>query len=87
MTKKFGIPEFIKSLDMFSKPLPSFNISGKTSVPTSVGACSTISIVVLTLSFALLKMQHLINRKNPILVENTNPLEIDETYSLGNDEF
>ena len=81
------MPEFIKSLDIFSGSLPSFSIGGKTSVQTSVGAFGSIIILVLTFSFSLLKMQHLVIRRNPLLATNSEVLEYGETYSLASEEF
>ena len=81
------MPEFIKSLDIFSGSLPTFNIGGKDSVHTSVGALVSIIIMMLTLSFGLLKMQNLVNRKNPLLAANSEVLPYGETYSLASEEF
>ena len=85
--KQFGIGEFIKDLDLFSKPLPTFNINGKTSVPTWAGTISTLVILMITFAFGLLKLQNLVERKNPTLSTNTEPLEADVTYSLDSEEF
>ena len=87
MGQNFRMPEIVKSLDIFSRPLPSFNIGGKTSVQTSCGACVSIIIFMLTFAFALLKMQNLLNRKNPFLAQNTALLDVGESYSLDEDEF
>ena len=84
---RFEAPDFVKRLDIFSGAVPSFNIGGKTSVPTSAGAMCSIVIFLLTFAFGLLKMQDLLSRKNPIIVSNSEVIEEGETYSLGSPEF
>ena len=61
---------FFRNIDIFGKPVPSFNLDGKDTIKTTIGACMTLIIVILTLAFGLLKMRHLFERKNPII--NTN---------------
>ena len=47
--------DFLKNLDIFSEPVPTFNISGKTSVQTWVGTWTSIIIFMMTFAFGLLK--------------------------------
>ena len=69
-----GLLEFIKDLDLFKEPVPAFSIHGKGAVKTWVGACCSSIIIVLTVAFGLLKLQHMVDRKNPVLVANTEEL-------------
>ena len=61
---------FFRNIDIFGKPVPSFNLDGKDTIKTTIGACMTLMILILTLAFGLLKMKDLFERKNPII--NTN---------------
>ena len=53
---KEGVLGFVKNLDAFSNDVPSFNINGKSSVKTWMGACITINIFMLACAFGLLKL-------------------------------
>ena len=73
---------------MFSKPVQAFNLGGKNEVQTWSGTVCSLCIYVLTFAFGLLKLQHLIEYKNPTLMSSTELLETsEETYSLDSDEF
>ena len=51
---------FFLDLDIFGAPVPSFKISGHTTVRTKLGSFASIMIFALTLIFGLLKLQHLL---------------------------
>ena len=71
----FELPQFVMDMDMFAAQVPNFNIRGRKKVKTSAGVCASIFIIVLTLLFGLLKLQHLVMRNNPSIVTNTSSLE------------
>ena len=85
--KSAGIFGFVKNLDAFSKPVPTFNIGGLTAVNTWSGTLCTILVGILTFAFGLLKLQHLVERKNPALTTGTELLDQGEAYHLGNEDF
>lgn len=72
------MPKFIKDLDMFGERVPEINIRGQTTIKTSVGACVTITIIALTISFGLVKLEHLVQRKNPTINIMHEPLQEEE---------
>ena len=80
---KYGLPGFVKELDLFGQPVPAFNISGKTQVKTAVGSIFSICLLSLTFAFGLIKLQAMIDRKNPQITTNTVDLETGESYSLA----
>ena len=84
---KFDLPLFVKKLDFFGAPIPSFNLQGQTEVTTSIGVCLSIIISTLTLAFSLIKIQHLATRKNPILTVNETPQEPGKIYDTGQSDF
>lgn len=53
--------------DFFGKPLPAFNMQGKTEIRTGVGALFSLSMMAILVLFSLLKMSHLIERRNPVV--------------------
>ena len=79
--------QILKRLDIFDRQVPAFSIGGKNSVSTWTGTSCTVFIFTLTFAFGLVKLQHLLERKNPIVTNNTERLEAFDSYSLGSDEF
>ena len=78
---------FVKELDIFGNSVSSFNIGGQTVVKTVTGAFVTLTMYTLMFAFTTLKLEHLIERKNPIISTNLIPLEEGTTYSTDSDEF
>ena len=67
--------EKVRNFDMFGSELPKFNINGKKKVTTLTGAFVSIVILAMTLMFSLLKLEHMINRKNPLISRNIESLD------------
>ena len=85
--QKRGTFDFLKALDIFGKPVPTFNIRGQTEVKTMCGALMSFVIMFLTIMFGILKLQHLIEKKNPTINTNISPLEAGVKYNIDQDEF
>ena len=85
--KKYGIWQFLYEFDMFGAPAPTMNISRETKVRTSAGVVSSILVLLLTFLYALLKLEHMVERKNPSLTTNTTPVEEGEYYKITSDNF
>ena len=79
--------KLLKKFDIFSASVPSFNIDGKTEVRTLTGGVISLSIVMLTILFGLLKLQHMLERKNPLISTNDVPSELSDEYDLDAEEF
>ena len=60
-----GLNLFFKKFDLFSHTLPSFNIHGDHKVRTSLGGMLSLMTIFTTILFSLLKLQHLLEKKNP----------------------
>ena len=58
-----------KSVDMFGADSPGLNFNGRSSIKTFTGAISSIVVISVTFLFALLKLQFLLLRKQPDIVE------------------
>ena len=54
---------------------------------TSIGACISFVIRILILIFGLIKLEHLLSRKNPTLSKNEEALEVGEIYETAKEEF
>ena len=53
---------------MFGANLPTLNIRGELSIKTYTGGLASMVIMVITLFFAILKLQHLLmKKKNPTI--------------------
>ena len=72
---------------MFGAQLPSFNLDQKSTVNTACGSIATIVTLLVTFIFGLLKFEHMINRKNPMV--NTNLAEVDDetAFDIRDDDF
>ena len=46
-----------------------------------------MTIVFLTIAFGLVKLQHLLMRKDPLITTIETPLEAGERYEIAQDEF
>ena len=77
---RFNVPYFIKNLDMFGYRVPEINVRGQTKVKTSMGACVSITIAALTIAFGLVKLDHLVQFKNPVINILSEPLPEGEIY-------
>ena len=44
-------------------------------------------VMMLTLAFGLIKLEHLLERKNPSITSNESETEADEEFSLTSDHF
>ena len=73
----------IKNIDFFGAPVPTFNIGGKTNVPTWLGSIISILILGMTFMFGLIKIEHMAIRKNPEIIKNIEIVDIEETYDTG----
>ena len=67
--------------------MPSFNLQGITEVKTSAGAFVSLIITTLTIAFSVLKLEHLLRRRNAQVITHETPLELDERYEVANSEF
>lgn len=86
---KWKMPNALKSIDQFKKPLPGFNIGGENSFGTMEGGIFTIVLFFMLTVYGIHKFSVLLSKRNPnltqLLLEGENdPME--GTYFL-NDGF
>ena len=58
-----------RDVDIFGQPLPGFTLKGRKLIRTRLGSVCTIFIALLTFAFGLLKLQHLLERRSPIITQ------------------
>ena len=56
---------FILNLDIFGASVPGFNLNGQKTIKTKTGVLISIMITIITVLFALLKLQFMLMRKRP----------------------
>ena len=80
---------FLKKLDLFGAPIPTFNIKGSSVVKTNYGGVLSGIIIVTVGIFAMMKFEHLINRKNPSVstYENEISLDVDDVFDTTKEDF
>lgn len=79
----------IKKFDLFAATLPGFNIGGKTTVQSNTGGLVSISILSVTLLFALLKLEDLLTKHNPLVSTFVEKDAYDPSnkFDTGYDDF
>ena len=78
---------FLKEFDIFGRDIPSFNINGKNTIQTIPGVIVSIVIGLLTLSFGILKFEHLVRRKQPLITETSSPLIKGTSQKLSDENI
>ena len=77
----------LKSWDLFGASIPSFNLQGKSNVNTIVGAITSIFIISMTFMFALIKFDHMMQKRGPSILQNTDKVEDDVFVDISSDDF
>ena len=63
----WSVLSFLRSLDIFGQPIPTFNIKGKDKVQTVVGGFFSAAVITMTLGFAIGGMHNLVSRSDPTI--------------------
>ena len=54
-----------RKFDLFGAQVPQFNLNGQKDVRSLIGGIASFLVISTTFLFATLKLQHLLQRKNP----------------------
>ena len=65
--KGWEMGPLLEKADAFGEPLPTFNIKGSEQVNTRIGGIATIILFTIVLAFGAIKLEHLLEHKNPNL--------------------
>ena len=60
----FRLKNTLHAVDFFQRPIPSFNIQGRDSVPSLAGGILSFLVLIILIIYALLKFVNLIDRAN-----------------------
>lgn len=74
------------NLDFFGANIPKLNIKGQTEIKTKVGAFYSLMIMIVTLLYAALKLQHLLEHKNPEIMVHAEK-RANNHYRTSEDKF
>ena len=87
--KRWGMEKILQRIDVFGRPLPAFNIKGRSEVNTRVGGLISLIIISTVLVYASIKLMFLIKRHNPQLSSySRDSIYIDgETVILNEQNF
>ena len=65
MSKYFSIVSLFEKADLFERPLPSFNVRGRDSVPSCAGGLMSMVAMTVLLVYSLMKFDTLMTRDSP----------------------
>ena len=74
---------FFYKFDMFAAPVPVFNIRGQTEVRTFVGSFMSVSLMMVTILFAIQKLQVMLLRKRPDIIVFTDDAGTDSSLKFN----
>ena len=82
-------PAFLKNLDLFGAEVLKLNMRGEKNIKTPFGACISILISMLVFSYALVKLQHLLTNRNPLVTkyEEEDALDLVNVWSTSGNDF
>ena len=69
--------------DQFGQPIPSFTLKGQETTKTGLGACLSLMMTILVLSYAIVKFNHLVIHHNP----NIATYPINAVYAEWTEPF
>ena len=79
--------DLIKKFDRLRRPFPGFTHDGNTELRTVIGSVISILIYIITLIFALQKLQQLLMKHNPQIVIIEDEIDLQHRYSTSSQEF
>ena len=84
-----SFPKMLQNVDMFGAPLPSFNLQGADAVKTNIGGCITLLIMIITLLFGLRKIQEMLMRRNPEIMQfvQENAYDVSDKFNTRDENF
>ena len=79
----------LKRSDMFGANVPGLNMNGRDSIQTIPGAVISIMIMIVTGLFAALKLQYMLMRKSPDVVEvvESKHFDLSDKFNTASNDF
>ena len=84
-----SFPKVLRKVDIFGAPLPSFNLNGAEAVKTNIGGCISLLIITITLLFGLRKIQEMLMRRNPEIMQFVleNAYDVSDKFNTREENF
>ena len=79
--------QFILEFDQFGRQVPSFNLESQGEIKTCFGGLVSIGVIFVTFLFAMVKLEHLMDRKNPNIAQYLLPIEEGDSFDMTSDQF
>ena len=83
LTYSQGFIKSMRSFDIFSKPSPSFNYRGQSSVKTYCGTLCSWIVLVIVIIYASIKSIHLESRRGPIIAQYAEPSPYGKDFPIS----
>ena len=82
--RRFSSGKALKSLDFFSKPIPAFNIRGKTKLSSPGGTFVSLVVIAVMFLYTMTKLQILLVAENPVISQFRleDALDLDTELNL-----
>ena len=74
--------DLLQKFDIFGKSVPQFNLAGKKKIRTTAGGLITFVFTTVLISYGIVKLQSLINRKDPNIRQATKFEHYDQSEIL-----
>ena len=87
ISKSWYLPNVIKKIDMFGQPVPTFNLKGEKAISTIVGGICTFLIICVSLAYGSLKFVHLMEKRNPQIIQVTEKNFFGSDHIINLDEI
>jgi len=84
---QWKLNNLLQRIDIFGANLPMFNLSGETQVLTKTGGCLSLVVLMVFLTYGVIKLQHLMDKHNPFISEVTEKNRFDYNTRLNLNEI
>ena len=81
--RSMKIPGFVQSMDIFKRPLPAFNIRGRSEIGTVTGALLSFLLIIILLFYSMVKISQLISQTNPTISSFTTQNYFDASNVIN----
>lgn len=81
--QRFTLSNTLDTIDLFKKPLPAFNMRGRSHVPSFCGAFASVLVLMIVTLYGLSKFFHLIMKHNPNIASWVEQGTQDKTETIN----
>lgn len=87
--KGLKLHSMLERIDNFGRPMPAFNVKGRTTVHSMTGGILTFMVAIVVLTYGAIKVLQLANKENPNVSEvyELDYYNFDEEVSLKDVDF